>query len=202
MISTDITGIILAGGKSSRMLQEKGQVPLLGKPLIEYVIDNLGPYCSNILISANNHAYNHLGYTIVPDQYQDVGPMGGVFSCLEKSNTELNVVVACDMPFFAHKAIQCLLESRRSGLAVIPWHEEDKFEPMSALYLKSFSTILKRYLDDGMFKLPLVFKNENITKLQIKRFPGCFGEQTFLNVNSKAELDRLEKRIQNGDINL
>lgn len=200
--SEKITGIILAGGQSSRMQQEKGLVPLLGKPLIEYVIDNLTPYCNRIIISSNGNAYDQYGLPVFPDVFPGTGPMGGIYSCLRESLTETNLVLACDMPFFGSKAIECLLENNTGKPVVVPWHGENMFEPMSAIYHKRFSEVLKSCLESGVFKLPFVFKQEEIIKLPVKQYPDCFPDVVFLNINSMRELKGMEELMRKGIIEL
>ena len=84
----EITGIVLAGGKSSRMGQEKGLAEFDGKPMIAYALEALAPLCTEILISSNSNAYNHLGYRVVPDIIANSGPMGGIYSCMLQSQLE------------------------------------------------------------------------------------------------------------------
>ena len=76
----DITGIILSGGKSLRMGQDKGLMSLDGKFMIEHVIDHIKPLCKQILISANQEEYHKFGYPVVRDEIKDIGPAGGIVS--------------------------------------------------------------------------------------------------------------------------
>ncbi len=93
------TGIILAGGQSSRMGKEKGLMRWKGKTLIEHAIAILSPLCENIIISANNDHFDSFGYPVVGDLFPGCGPMGGIFSVLTKSETLNNLVIPSDTPF-------------------------------------------------------------------------------------------------------
>ncbi len=82
------TGIILAGGKSSRMGEDKGLVLLNGKPMIQYVIEALKGVVSDIIIISNNASYNKFGIPVYPDIIKDKGPVGGIFTGLHHSKTQ------------------------------------------------------------------------------------------------------------------
>ena len=94
----EVTGIILAGGKSSRMGTDKGLLKLNGKSMVEYVIDALTEMCSRVLIVSNNIEYRRYGIDVVKDIYEDKGPLGGLYSGLMNSNSQVNICVSCDIP--------------------------------------------------------------------------------------------------------
>ena len=129
-----LTGIILAGGKSRRMGQEKGLIELNGKFLIQYAIDVLQPICDTILISTNSHSYDFLPYQKVADEFPNSGPMGGIYSCLKASTTIQNLVLSCDMPFIQSELLSDLIKNAEGYDVVVPWHGGQKFEPMCAYY--------------------------------------------------------------------
>jgi len=83
-----ITGIILAGGKSSRMGMDKGFCALNGKPMVQYAIDILEQTCDSIIICSNNSDYELFDLPVIPDIIKDIGPMGGIYSGLKNSKTQ------------------------------------------------------------------------------------------------------------------
>ena len=85
-----LTAIILSGGKSTRMGQDKGLMEIKGKPMIQYVIDNITPVCSQIIISANQDEYKKFGYPVINDNIMDTGPAGGIGSSLPLSSNDKN----------------------------------------------------------------------------------------------------------------
>ncbi len=110
MVKEEVTGIILSGGKSSRLGEEKGLALFNGKPLIQYAIDILKPVCDKIIISANNQLdeYAKFGFEIVEDQVKGIGPMAGLIAGLNKSVTRYNFVLSCDTPFVQWKTIDSI----------------------------------------------------------------------------------------------
>ena len=94
-----VTGIILSGGASRRMGQDKGLTLYRNKELIQYSIELLTPLCSQIIISSNDPTnYSKFGKQIVPDIIKGVGPIGGIFSSLKFTSTSGNLILSCDMP--------------------------------------------------------------------------------------------------------
>ena len=119
------------------MGQEKGLVELNNKALVQFAIDALQPLCSQILISTNSEAYAHFPFPKIKDIYPNSGPMGGIYSCLEKSSTKHNLVLSCDMPLINTAFLNALLQNSNEYDIVVPWHEGDHYEPMCAYYHKN-----------------------------------------------------------------
>ena len=88
------TGIVLAGGKSSRMGQDKALLDYQGKRLIDYAIELLTPVCSEILISTNQPGYENLGFQLIVDQYPDCGYIGGLHAALANAANNWDVVIS------------------------------------------------------------------------------------------------------------
>jgi molybdopterin-guanine dinucleotide biosynthesis protein A len=92
--------VVLAGGESRRMGQNKALIPFLDQPLIERVVKRLAPYADELLVITNNpELYAFLGVQLVPDILPGRGALGGLFTALSSSRQPLTAVVACDMPF-------------------------------------------------------------------------------------------------------
>ena len=85
----------MAGGKSSRMGTDKGLMTFQGKRLVEYAIELLQPFCSEIIISTNQAGYEGFGFKTVSDVYRDCGPVGGLHAALSESNYDYNLIVSC-----------------------------------------------------------------------------------------------------------
>jgi molybdopterin-guanine dinucleotide biosynthesis protein A len=77
-----ITGIMLAGGNSSRMGKHKALVEYKGKKLIEWSISILKDLCDTIIISSNSKHLRNYGYEIIEDVHENIGPIGGLYAML------------------------------------------------------------------------------------------------------------------------
>ncbi len=141
MITVDMkewTGIILAGGLSSRMGSNKALLPLDGSIVLEHVAAALAPAVSRVIVAAgpNVDAYQALGYTCVEDGYPGKGPLAGLHAALEASETEWNLVCACDMPLVRPSlftTLQRLAESDKTHPAMVP-RLEGRVHPMVGIY--------------------------------------------------------------------
>lgn len=94
-----ITGFVLAGGKSSRMGQDKAFIYYENKFLFVHSVEKIKFFCDKIIISSTNKRFVELGYEILVDKFSNCGPMCGIYSCLLNSSTEKNLFIPCDTPF-------------------------------------------------------------------------------------------------------
>jgi molybdopterin-guanine dinucleotide biosynthesis protein A len=148
----EVTGIILAGGKSTRMGTDKALIKVGDKSLLETVIDNCKTVCKSIIISSNNPAHGKYGYQVVADEIKDCGPIGGIYSCLRKSETEWNFVISVDTPFVTSDFIQFLVGQTKNCDVVLPVHSGEK-EPLIALYNKSGLPEVEKLIELRQFKM-------------------------------------------------
>ncbi len=194
MKNQDITGIILAGGKSKRMGKEKGLVELHGKKLISYVIEVLKPVVGKIIISSNSNAYHDKDYEVIADIYPDSGPMGGIYSCLQHSSTQKNLVVSCDIPFITRSLLKNILAFSNDYNLIVPWHGKKLYEPLCAYYDKKLLGVLFEFITRKHYRIPDVFKEVKFKAFDLNLFSG-YDKDLFLNINSRAELKKAEEII-------
>jgi molybdopterin-guanine dinucleotide biosynthesis protein A len=176
-----LTGIVLAGGRSYRMGVDKGLIEFGGRKLVEYSLNLLGQYCTELIISSNNPDYQQFGFPVVLDEKTGRGPLAGLVEALKISSGEWSIVLPCDMPFINRQLIDLLLEKRDHFKGVVPVHGEF-MEPLTAVYhsemLVAFSGALLRDelslhavirnseiglipVDDLLLEFPLLFSNFN-----------------------------------------
>jgi molybdenum cofactor guanylyltransferase len=184
----EVTGIILAGGKSSRMGIEKGLQELCGKPLIIYAIEALSGLCSSILISSSSDAYKSFDYHVVSDEFPGIGPMGGIYSAMRQSKTEKNIVLSCDLPFVTTELLSYVLQNAQDYQVAIPWLGNQHYEPLCGFYRLSVLDQMSSFIQKGNYKLPDLFEKITINRLVINKELNFFQEYQFLNVNSKDDL--------------
>lgn len=122
---TQITGLILAGGRATRMGGlDKGLVLFNGRPLIEYVLDVLRPQCSEVLLSVNRNEdrYASYGHRLVADADRSFpGPLAGIASALQAMRTSYLAVAPCDSPYlpadYVSRLAQALQENPQAKAA-------------------------------------------------------------------------------------
>ncbi|MBK7175512.1 MAG: molybdenum cofactor guanylyltransferase [Bacteroidales bacterium] len=189
------TGIILAGGKSSRMGQEKGLVELGGKRLIDIAIENLSKVCETILISSNGNSFNDTGFQVIKDVEPGIGPMGGLYSALLHSKTALNLVLSVDLPFVNEGLLKHLIESSKGYQAAVPWSGQEHYEPLCACYDLSILPLMEASVKSGNYKLPDLFRLINLNPLPIEPHLPFYHEALFMNINTKDDLNAAQKLI-------
>lgn len=162
------TGIILSGGQSRRMGTDKGLLRFNNKPLISYPIDVLSKYCTNIFISCNTNDYNVFELEIIKDVIPDIGPIGGIYTCLKLSKTELNIVLPCDMPFVDQSIIDLLISVKTDCPIIAPSINRRPI-PVCAIYSRSIIPIIENQISNKNYKLQDLLTACNASTVEIDK---------------------------------
>jgi len=196
----NITGVILAGGRGSRMGgQDKGLVGLSGRPMVQHVIDRLSPQVEEILVSANRNQeqYAALGYRVVPDLiagYQ--GPLAGMASALQTATTPYVITVPCDSPLIGSDLVARLagaLIHENAEVAVA--YDGERTHPVFLLLGRSLLPSLLDFLQSGNRKIDLWLARHRTAMADFRDCP-----EYFINVNDEGEHQAVETRLQRADI--
>ncbi|VAX26833.1 Molybdenum cofactor guanylyltransferase [hydrothermal vent metagenome] len=143
---TDVTCIILAGGKSSRMGQNKALIKLGKKTVIERMIDIVDPIFKEILIITNSpEKFRFLGFPIYEDIYKYKGPLAGIHSGLMHSTTERNFVISCDIPLMTAEMIKYIVEFPTARPVAI-CQAAGYLQPLAGVYSKIIFNDLDEHL--------------------------------------------------------
>ena len=146
----EATAIIMAGGDSARMGQDKSILLIEGQPMIKHIYDQLCPHFNQIIISSNDISkYSFLGIEVVPDKVAGHGPLGGIASALKASANDLNFVVACDIPQVDTALMKTMFKECRDFDAVVPGIGQSRYEPLFAVYKKSTLAAIEAALLSG-----------------------------------------------------
>jgi molybdenum cofactor guanylyltransferase len=176
-----ISGIILSGGKSSRMGRDKALIRFRGKLLINYATELMHELADEIIISTNNEDYKKLNFPIVADNYKNVGPLGGIEASLRLSGNKLNLIAPCDNPFLTKELFHLLLNKIDGFDAAVPRNPKGKIEPLTACYSKEVLPVIVEQIEKGDFKV------QNFLK-QI-RTAYVDTNYTFENFNAPGDLN-------------
>lgn len=185
-MAVHVGGIILAGGKSSRMGTDKGLMTFQGKRLVEYAILLLQPLCSEIIISTNQKGYEEFGFRTVSDIYRDCGPVGGLHAALSETNFDYNLVLSCDVPFVERELLQLLLSEAGDYDAVVPVHEKG-IEPLVAVYRKEMASFFEKNLIEKKYKMQRIIRSSDLNLLDVSHLVATYP-RLFDNLNSPDEL--------------
>lgn len=191
MSRENITGVILAGGKNSRMGSDKGLLEVEGKKIVDRIIAVLKLQVGNIIIISNKNNYNNLGYPVYSDIIKDCGPMGGIFTALNYSKTDQILVISCDMPFISEPILASIIEKSDDGEIIIPEHGNGKLEPLCALYSKTCLGTFAQLLTKRDLKIKDALKYFSIMRIEFKGKDS--PEHHFLNVNTPSEYQSIKQ---------
>jgi molybdopterin-guanine dinucleotide biosynthesis protein A len=148
-----ITGVILAGGKSSRMGQNKALMSLGGVRLIDRVVGVLCEVFSSLLMVPNSpEVYADLRLPMVGDVLPDKGSLGGIYSAVYHAPTPYCFVVACDMPFLQAAVIHYLVDQLADYDVVIP-DIHGEMQPLHAIYSKACLPPIRRCLEANRLRI-------------------------------------------------
>jgi len=137
-------GFVLAGGRSTRMGQDKALLPCKGGTLVEKVAAAVRGAAGNVVLVGNPSQYSYLGYPVIEDIFPGRGPLSGIHAALSFSSAEWNLVLACDMPEVTSEFLGIILRRAAAGDAdaVLPTGPSGRPEPLCAAYhLRSLETI-------------------------------------------------------------
>lgn len=143
-----ITGIVLAGGLSTRMGRDKASLPFGTETMLERAIRVVGEVADEVIVVARPDHATPPGIRVVHDPIADRGPLAGIGAGLAASTSDLNVVVACDMPLIRSAVLRRLLDLRGEAdicLAVIDGHAS----PLCAVYRQSVAGVAQELLVAG-----------------------------------------------------
>ena len=154
---TEASAAILAGGKSSRMGQDKSLLPVNGAPLIRRIYEQLASRFDEILISTNQpEKHSFLGARTVPDRVPGKGPLMGIASAVEAARHERVFVTACDIPVIDLDTVARMLVLAEDFDCVIPMSSVGH-EPLFAVYRKSALPAMRDVLEAGERRISAVF---------------------------------------------
>jgi molybdenum cofactor guanylyltransferase len=180
---------IMAGGKSSRMGTDKGLLLIEGKAMVQYVIEQLQPIFSKVVIVSNNREYEKFGLKVIPDLIKDIGPAGGIYTALKHSDSQLNFIVSCDMPLITKEAIEFIFKTRKQSQIVL-LKNQGNLEPLFGLYAKDCETVWLQLIHQKTIKLQEMVLRFNLQTIAVED-NIIFNQSFFKNINTKADFNNL-----------
>jgi molybdopterin-guanine dinucleotide biosynthesis protein A len=190
-----MTGVVLAGGRSTRMGTNKALLQWAGTRLIERLLATIRPLFGEVAIVANDPApYADLGVPIWPDRIPGKGALGGIYTAVCHSPSPQTFCLACDMPFPNGAVIAYLRDLAPEYEVVVP-RTADGYQPLHAVYSKTclpaMETLLAadRLKIDGLF--PLV-RLRTVEESELRPLDPSF--RCFVNVNTPEEWEAIARR--------
>jgi len=144
-----VSAVVLAGGRSTRLQQDKALLELDGQWVLESILHKLAFLSDDVLVVGGDRVkLRPLGVPIVPDARPGAGPLGGIYSGLKRMRHERGLFVACDMPLLNLSLLRYMIELSPEFDVVIP-RIGDNVEPLHAIYSKMCLLPMEEHLNRG-----------------------------------------------------
>ncbi len=180
----NITGVVLAGGESSRMGEEKSLMQFKEQKLIEFSITALKPYCSEILISSSKNIHQTFSYRIIADEYHKIGPIAGIHSALRNSHTDFIIILPCDSPMVKSQFVEYLLSQiGENDKVIVPQYQSNK-EPLFAIYHKSILPVIELQIKNQDYRLTHILDKVNAKVIEVT------DRSCFVNINTPQDFNK------------
>jgi molybdopterin-guanine dinucleotide biosynthesis protein A len=189
-MTISISAVILAGGQAKRMGGvDKGLQPLQGKPLFQFIYDRLHSQVEHISVNANRNQaiYAAAGLPVFGDNIEGFqGPLSGILTALERSETDFVLFVPCDSPFFPEN----LLEKLKSavvfhGASIAYVHDGEREHPTFCLMACGLKDKLAAYLAAGERRMLQFMRQNGAVSVDFSE-----NKAAFTNINTLDELQQ------------
>jgi len=192
-----MTSIILAGGKSSRLGQNKALQVIGGKSLIQWVVDRLAILSTEIIIATVHGKTIPCSSTVriktVADIHPGKGPLAGIYSGLVASSNSQAIVVGCDTPFLSVGLLEYMTQICSTFDVVVP-RVKKKVEPLCAVYSKSCLAPIRGLLEQNELSISRLFNMVNVRYIEENEINNFDPEHlSFFNINSQDDLERARR---------
>ena len=190
----DVSGLILAGGVSSRYGKNKALVKVNGIPLIERVSRVMKSLFKEVILITNTpDEYSFLKLPMYEDLIRGLGPLGGLFTGLTRMASETGFLVGCDMPSLNRKLIRHIINIRDDSDVVVP-RISGLMEPLHALYSKECLHAIKKLIASRKYQINQLFGEVSVKYIDealVRRFDPEL--RCFYNINKPQQLDSINE---------
>jgi len=191
----DCTAIILIGGESKRMGQDKAAVKLANDSLLNRAIHNLQPLFKQLVISVREPR-DHLLFPQLCDSGNARGPIMGIATALERVDTSWVFAIACDMPFIAADMIVSMAAQRGEWDAVVPL-ADGHLQPLAAFYSQACLQPMQAQIEAGQRSLKMLIENVDAAIVQEEALRQCDSNLlSFMDLDTRADLAKAETMLE------
>jgi len=192
-----VSAFVLAGGKSSRMGTDKAFVELGGRRLLDRALELTEAVASDVRIVGSAEKFAGFG-RVVEDEFPNCGPLGGIHTALRASRTELNLVLAVDLPFVEVGFLKYLLNAAHASKAVVTVPRAGGgWQPLCAVYKREFAAVAETALRQGKNKIDPLFGMVEVHAVHEDELKKCgFSPDMFRNLNTPEELSEANREAR------
>ena len=184
-----ITGIILSGGKNTRMGENKAFIEIEGAPIVSRIHNLFKELFKEVVIVTNQRElFKNFDSKIYSDLLPNKGVLGGLYTGLFFSTFHYSFCVACDMPFIKKSLVQYIIKNIDGEDVVVP-RTIDGLQPMHAVYSKNCLDPIINIIEQGKYKIIDIYNRVNVKIIEEKYFISIDPfRESFININTPEEL--------------
>lgn len=192
-----MSAVVLAGGRSTRLQQDKALLKLDSEWILEGILRKLALLSDDVLVvGGDQEKLRPLGVPIIPDARPGAGPLGGIYSGLQKMHYEHGLFVACDMPLLSLPLLQYMIELSPEFDVVIP-RIGDNVEPLHAVYSKACLRPMHEQLDRGERRVVCFHPGVRIRYVERHEISPFDPQRvSFFNINTPQDLELARRILQ------
>jgi len=195
--SMPLKGLVLVGGRSTRMQRDKAALDYHGRPQVRHAFEMLAPYCTEVHVSCRGEQATKpvlAGLPLLHDRFLDMGPMGGILTALKSDPKSAWLAIACDLPFLTEETLRHLVDQRNPfKLATAYVSSQSGFpEPLCAIYEPKSVHRLAAFMALGYHCPRKVLINSDTRLLELPH------ARALDNVNSPGEYEAAREELEAG----
>jgi molybdopterin-guanine dinucleotide biosynthesis protein A len=186
----ELAGFLLAGGKSGRMGRDKAFASFQGTTLLDRALSTLRSVTSHVVMVGPRDKLAIYG-TVVEDIFPGAGPLAGIHAALHSSDTDLNLMLAVDLPLVTPDLLRYLAgrAEKSEALITVP-RTSDGWQPLCAVYRKAFARLAEEALTQSRNKVDALFTPDLLQVVTEQELTASgFSPAAFKNINTPADLD-------------
>ena len=184
-----VTGFVLAGGMSSRMGRDKAFVQWQGESLLNRALNASRAVAAEVMIVGQRSKFLSYG-PVVEDVFERRGPLAGIHAALAATATELNLILAVDLPLMEPPFLKYLLHCAQATRAIVTLPRvAGRWQPLCAVYRKQFGHRAREALKAGENRIDSLFSDSDVLSIADEEIRGAgFSIDIFRNLNTPEDL--------------
>jgi molybdenum cofactor guanylyltransferase len=192
-----ISAFVLAGGRSTRMGRDKAFLDLGGRSVVERMLALARSVSEDVAIVGEPAKFASFA-PVVPDIYSDHGPLGGIHAALSRSIAQLNLMLAVDLPFVNSGFLDYLISrAEESGAVVTVPFVASRYQPLCAVYRRTFAAVAEAALAAGKNKIDALFSQVPLRVINDEELSQAgFNAGMFRNVNTPEEWGQAKHELE------
>ena len=180
-----LSAIIIAGGKSRRMGFDKTKMIYQGQSMLQKSVELAGYFSTDIIISSNR--LPEMDIPVLADKIPDIGPLGGLHTCLKRIKNPKALVLPADMPLLDEQVLEYLIKKADFQKDINIFQAEGRWHPLVGIYDKNILPLIEKQIAEKDYKLRNLLQKSAFHLIDGSSFAG-----KFININTPEEWAKLQ----------